>query len=263
MTTLSRDQLLFFRTLNGPAAQILIVMILSGSNLMSRDLEHATGLSDKTVAKGLRTLKDLQMIQYHGRSVGWSLDSGIRQLELFPTALLGWEQTQAAALQGLPAEKLSTPVDKLTGEFPDSYGGETGEFPTSSSRTSHVRVRARFATAAAKDSPTQIDAAANQQTAETGNFPDNARAILRSKRIKAMLIDAGVGARSKKMSELLAMGLDPEYVKAHVDYRKKILASGRKYRVGLLIKRLLDEDPAPAGAQRSSIPEQYRDFVKT
>lgn len=77
-----------------------------------------------------------------------------------------------------------------------------------------------------------------------------------------LLRRAGIGARSPKMAELLALGLDMDYVRRHVEAREEALERGEVYPVGWLINKLACGDSAPAvRRERGYIPAEYQDVV--
>lgn len=67
--------------------------------------------------------------------------------------------------------------------------------------------------------------------------------------VLAWLTRAGIGARSEKMAELLALNLDPHVVTAHVldflAFLRGIEDAPPRHSCGLLIKMLADGDPPP------------------
>lgn len=82
--------------------------------------------------------------------------------------------------------------------------------------------------------------------------------------VKDLLRRAGIGNRSPKMLELVALGLDVAYVRGHVMAREALLERGEPYPVGWLINKLTCGDPAPAIPREASyIPERYKDVVLT
>lgn len=82
------------------------------------------------------------------------------------------------------------------------------------------------------------------------------------RRVYRLLLEGGVGARSPKMGQLLALGLDPDYVAAFVTYRRRQIERGVEYPVSYLIQALQCGDPAPSlPRERSFIPKEYEDVV--
>lgn len=80
--------------------------------------------------------------------------------------------------------------------------------------------------------------------------------------VEELLIRAGLGRNSRKMGALLALGLDPGYVRLHVERREALLARGKAYPVGWLITKLECGDPVPAGPkERGEIPVEYQGVV--
>lgn len=76
------EQKRFVRDISGPAASVLLILLLSGRSLTAIELEDATGYSDKSVAAGLRRLEEYGLVQNNGRANGWSLVAGRMPLPL-------------------------------------------------------------------------------------------------------------------------------------------------------------------------------------
>ncbi len=63
----------FVRDIKGPAASILLVLLMSGRSLTQAQLEEATGYSDKPVRQGIDRLTDYGLLQNNGRYDGWCI----------------------------------------------------------------------------------------------------------------------------------------------------------------------------------------------
>lgn len=85
---LTIDQVSFLRDMKGAPASIVLALALTGLSLLQKELELATGYSDKTIARGLALLELHDLVYYNGRSNGWCLPPNF-QLSLFPSASLG------------------------------------------------------------------------------------------------------------------------------------------------------------------------------
>ena len=64
------------------AAKILWLLFLTQKTYQAKELEIVLNLSDKTITKGLRYLEREQLATYHGRTVGYHIGDGVRQLPL-------------------------------------------------------------------------------------------------------------------------------------------------------------------------------------
>ncbi|MGB3717907.1 MAG: hypothetical protein WA996_26115, partial [Candidatus Promineifilaceae bacterium] len=73
MSLLDLEQAVFLRALKGAPASIVLALALTGSSLSNRDLELATGYSDKSISRGLALLELKGIAQNNGRSNGWSV----------------------------------------------------------------------------------------------------------------------------------------------------------------------------------------------
>jgi len=106
------DQQDFVRNVKGAPASILWAFVLSGRTLTPRQLQAATGYSDKPVAKALLFLTERGILVPRGRLTGYSLAGGLDQLPLpfshRPTVRIA---TRASYQQ---------PVDKLDGIIPSN-----------------------------------------------------------------------------------------------------------------------------------------------
>jgi hypothetical protein len=72
----------FVRNIKGAPASILWILLLSGRSLDGKELQRATGYSDKPISDALAWLEPRGYVQFNGRQNGWSLGAGIRQLPL-------------------------------------------------------------------------------------------------------------------------------------------------------------------------------------
>lgn len=95
-----REQLQFIRSIKGPPATILILLMVRGASMTNLDICRWTGYSDKPVTTALITLQQLGLAQDNGRAHGWSLAAGINQLPLPFTELSASAPTRGASDPG-------------------------------------------------------------------------------------------------------------------------------------------------------------------
>lgn len=250
---LSSQQVAFLRSLKGAPASILITLALvPGISLTNKDLRRVTKYSDKPITEGLELLELYGLAQNNGRLYGWSLPQGI-QLPLFPSALLGRGNSRSASLGSgdHPAplgdgrvvdNPVDNPVDNLTnanaGDDVDRNNSDLrSELFRSSAPLPHTRAHARGFSSSSSDPLFKQEEEEEERSGVDRNISDLRDA---NRDVYDQLVAAGVGARSKKMTELLEMQLDPEHVRAFVADRAAL-----GYPVGHLIRKLLDGDPPP------------------
>lgn len=215
------EQVRFVRSLKGPAASILFVLMLSGRSCTGRELELATNYTDKSVKDGLALLMAEGLVQYNGKFNGWSLASGFYQLPL-PHQL-----DSGMALQ--VAESGSGQVAVLD----DRKISDHGSLSSSSTLIDHKRVN-----------PEEEERAQSRKNSE----------------VLGLLVAAGAAPKSSAVKRVLALDLDPAYVRAHAQHRAALLEQGQMYPVGWLINKLECGDPAPAPKQ-GVCPDCGRDQI--
>lgn len=87
MTTPWQEQQDFVRNVKGAGASVLLIMLMSGRSLTNRELQMATGYSDKPVTDALAWLEPRGIVHYISPSDGWALGSGITRLPFSPLQL--------------------------------------------------------------------------------------------------------------------------------------------------------------------------------
>lgn len=216
------------RSLKGAPASIIMALVFCGHALTNGQLEKYTGYSDKPIARGLALLESLGFAQYNGFANGWSLTATAhKQLPLFND------------------DQLDDGGQMDDGGHRRNNSG-SGNIPTSSSSSSDTYEEEKKST----------DEWLRQLAASSpvDNSVDN---------VRSLLIAAGVGQRSVKLREIVALDLPTDYVKKHIAARAAALAAGEHYPVGWLITKLLDGDPVPQPpTPRTTIPPEYADIVK-
>lgn len=111
-----QQQIDLIRNLKGAPAGILLILALSGRSLTARELEEATGYSDKPITKAVNWLAPRGYIQNNGRARGWSLGPAGRTLFAgvlgnipHPSASQLTDRDPAAAYQLPPGRNNSEP----------------------------------------------------------------------------------------------------------------------------------------------------------
>lgn len=89
------EQLQLIRSLKGPPAVILLLLMVRGASMTNVEICRFTGYSDKPVRSALETLEVLGFVQNNGHFNGWSLAAGEWQLPL-PTMAASGELSASA-----------------------------------------------------------------------------------------------------------------------------------------------------------------------
>ena len=223
------EQVRFIRSLKGAAASILWVLMLSGRACTAKELELATNYSDKPVSDGLALLETEGIVQYNGKFNGWSLGPGFYQLPL-------------------PFHQLTNGAALLDA---GGNGGE-GVIGLEDRNNSDLLL-------SSSSSYTDQDSSNSQEEEEEARDSRNYSEVL------GLLVAAGVAPRSPALLNLMKLGLDPVYVRAHVEHRQMILERGNPYPPGWLINKLRCGDPAPVvrGLNKQRIPDHLKDVIKS
>lgn len=82
-----RHQQDFVRNTKGAGASVILILLLSGRSLTSRELQMATGYSDKPVTDALAWLEPRGYVQFNGHYEGWALGRGLARLPFSPLQL--------------------------------------------------------------------------------------------------------------------------------------------------------------------------------
>lgn len=217
------EQVRFVRSLKGPAASILWVLILSGRACTGQELELATNYSDKSVKDGLALLTAEGLVQYNGKFNGWSLASGFYQL---PLPFQQLSDGAALLVAGI--------VDGGVMVLDDRKNSDHGPLSSSSTLIDHKRVN-----------PEEEEERAQSR---------------KNSEVLGLLVAAGAAPKSSAVKRVLALDLDPAYVRAHAQHRAALLEQGQMYPVGWLINKLECGDPAPAPKQ-GVCPDCGRDQI--
>lgn len=205
------DQMSLIRSLKGAPASIVVALVVLGRSLNNKQLCLATGYSDKTITAALVVLDIQGITQFNGRAAGWSLSAG--QLKL-----------------NLP-EQLSTGYPQVDRKFSD-----LGPLTTT---TTTIQIKDPESTLHTREENVVV-------------VEEDRSEILRS-----ILAAAGIGANSQGMRDLLAAEIPISRAEAWLRYwdwwkrqrerQPSGLVDGRDvFSAGLLIRVLLDGDPAPA-----------------
>lgn len=214
-------QVSFLRAMKGAPASILMALLLTGRAHTQRELQLTTGYSDKPVSEGLALLELAGVVRHEER--GWVL--AVRPEELAP--LMANTREPLSTTRNISDPRSTTTTEPLSNI--DDKPVVVSTYPDPNETAPHSEP--------VENSPDSVD---NQHSPRSADNQEEVRAWLER---------AGVGSRSPKMRRLLAAGLSARYVQAHVlerEYRLRWhLVKPGDFRVGLLIRRLEDGDPAP------------------
>lgn len=141
----------------------------------------------------------------------------------------------------LNARQLHLPLDDLSTAQPQPVDKQIGIIPISPSSSSSFSNKEEGKKKGGK-------MAVDRNISDLGTDTD--------RKIYDLLRAAGISPRSPKGREIIAAGLQPEYVAAHVTAWQ---AEGKP--VGWLITRLLAGDPPPPIKNAATIPAQYADII--
>lgn len=207
------QQIDFVRNIKGAASSILFILILSGRSLEAKELEDATGYSDKPIKKALTWLEKRRFVQYNGHHHGWSV---CRETQLL-----------------LPfIHILEEPVDEKSGNSP-----KIGNIPISAPTTT---------TTINDHKESKNNSSSSKEGNEDRNIPDLSNKLppfpTDRNTIEYWIVKAGVGNGSPKFHKLMNADLDWSVVRAHALER---LANPKQIWPGLFITRLLQGDPPP------------------
>jgi hypothetical protein len=222
----------FLRVLKGAPLSVLLCLWVHGA-MGKKGIVRKTGWHKDTVEDALAFLMDMGLVSRpHYRK--WVLADGFYQLP-FPSLA---ERPQNRLSGG--SEQLTLdigPVDKDEvgiAERPQNRLSEGGNGPENPQK------RLSLTTTTSNDLSSSSD---SEKGVVVGLESD-------CETVKELLHFGGVGLGTPAMNKLLAMGLDVDFVRAHVYERlatvRKADGSGNWYRAGLLIRRLESGDLAPA-----------------
>lgn len=228
-TTPHAQQIALLRNLKGAPISIIWALLMANMytppdsvrTLKNSELEMWTGYSDKPISNALDLLHAMGIVSQNSAG-GWYPTTAAYQL---PLPL--WLPNGRGRIQDTPLSEASR-----------------RNSPTSSSSSSRSII--------------QEEEEKKEMRARAGNSPpvpppvDNS--VDNHKRtIKDLLLRAGVGEKSPKMKQLLAMNLDVKYVEAHVLerlYQARLHDANPiqnpDYPVAWLINKLVCGDPSPA-----------------
>lgn len=234
-TTPHAQQIALLRNLKGAPISIIWALLMANMyappdsvrTLKNSELEMWTGYSDKPISNALDLLHAMGMVSQNSAG-GWYLTTAAYQL---PLPL--WLPDGRGRIQDTPISEASRR------NSPTSY--------SSSSSRSIIQEEEEEK----KEKPTRdgnSPPASRPPSRPVDNSVDNHK-----RTIKDLLLRAGVGEKSPKMKQLLAMNLDIKYVEAHVLerlYQARLHEANPKqnpnYPVAWLINKLICADPSPA-----------------
>lgn len=235
----NRQKTLLLRSLKGAPVSIILALVMFG-RLTGKEMAQKTGYHPDTITKATDLLQSYGMIYQVDQHRGWKLSSGIRQLSLALTALLGSES--GGVVEGERRSEILRSSSLLSSSSLTTHSLDQKE-----AERSHPDDR-KFSDHLSRpvdNPPPPVDNSAN-----AGAGHDQGQ-------VAALLTEAGVGHNSVKLLEIIAQNHDPEYIRAHVQYfhwwqeerrrdRRAERIDGRAaFTVGTLITRILANDPAP------------------
>lgn len=244
------------------AVRILVIMLMNpGASFSGKYLAKLLSVSENTISSNIEQLAFDGLAQYNGRQVGWSLST---QLPLEFPALHGEISNEAPASHGgqqliptaaVPALQGERPLvvdnsvdnsEKLIqndldlADLPASQGANRqkliqknlDQVPVNPKKFGSTLSHARVFSSSSSDHLEKREQEEERKTRE------EIQKNLDQAEIRRLLIQAGIGSRSSKLDEILALDLDLAYVQAHV---AAVTEAGEP--VSFLITRLLDGDP--------------------
>lgn len=241
--------------LKGAAASIMLVLLMErGRAFTSKELEYICDYSDKPVAKALTYLQAKYGVQYNGHYNGYCLPMNMQLPLPVEQIAAGVAQLDAGANRTAQLGAAGRVAQPDANEKGLAGSPDVGIFPRGDRNYSDLRSSSSY-------TYTNINHK-DQEEEEEEETPPSGRNI---SDIYRLLVEAGVGSRSKTLSELLQLDLETHYVAAHIEARKHALEQGDHYPVSWLITKLRDGDPAPAPPRnplRQHIPDDLRDIIK-
>jgi hypothetical protein len=129
------EQQEFVRNCKGAAASILLIMLFSGRSLTNRDLQQATGYSDKPVTDALGWLEPRGIVHYVSQADGWTLGPGLARLPFSPLQLA--DITRLLTADGV-TEALSAAPARLTAGDKRPLSRSRSERPAAATHSSNA-----------------------------------------------------------------------------------------------------------------------------
>lgn len=248
----SVEQMKILHAIRGTPATLLSVLLFTGRSMTQAELIRFSGHSRKTVEKGLQVLTIYELIaEYSGR---YALSIGTAFLQIFPNAQIGSivaspdnTKSEETAWQGSPHRSAQQgsgsksypqvyPQQQRDNRenFPhdrEKFSQDVGNFPT-------PPIQARARDLLLTNTTTTLS---TNDRSSSSNGPDSGKiSPYLPDNIRDLLATAGIGYSSPKMKQLCNQLTDLDYVTAHV-----LEARATNTPAGLLIRKLLDGDPAP------------------
>ena len=169
-----------FHAIKGAPATILLLLLARGTTMTQKDICEWSGYSDKPTAAALEILKENDLIEFHGRSIGWSIKSEKLRLPIqsYPQANVSYPQANGAKV----------------GETP-TFSPEVGETPTFSLTTTTT-------------TNTNTDQGSSSSRSDGGSRKN-------SDLIRAALRSIGIGWNRTTQQLINCAWVTPEYIEAH------------------------------------------------
>jgi hypothetical protein len=193
----------------GSGHQVALALLVVGRPMAADELAMASGLKSRTLSEVLRWLEALGVVEK--AKGGWTLSAA------------------SLATVGETAGKASVVDSSGSGNAGRSANRKNGARATHSTPP-----------------PPKRDLTMQVKHQGKGSGEEEEEESARRAAIEPLLVSAGVGRRSVKLAELLALNLDADYVAGWARYRQKQLDAGRPFPVGHLIQALQDGDAVPA-----------------
>lgn len=242
-----RDIAIVVKPLSPTAARILLALMLGkGASFTGVELSRMLGKSQNTISTAVGELEYFGYAQNNGRNHGWSLPAKHLQLDLGSMAGengSAWVSSRMVPAADLPALQGEEPAENQYPEIQKNLEFQKNlDFVPSSSSSFKEKERKK-----------------ERKENGTAEIQKN---LDFNPEVHRMLVEAGVGPRSKKLFEILDLDPKPDFVADHIHAWKV-----QREPVSWLITRLLAGEAPPVCKchdcrLKSPIPEQYRGIIE-
>lgn len=212
------EKITFLNAVKGAPLSILVTLIVNyPRGMMPAELINWTGWGKNTISQGVSKLEAMALVWRENIQGRVRLTDGVFQLPL-PLYLLGSGTAETSQKMGSSSLLLSSSSNRVEEEEEEEEMAETSHF---------------------------LGSLEGETSQKMGSPVDNFSGLPKKWEVKEWLMRGGVAPGSPKMRELLAAGLDPQYVKAHVLEQEFHLKMGQPHPASYLITSLSYGEPAP------------------